>query len=274
MLQQVPSNTAIFLVNFANLPFAARRWTPLIQSGFTQPESSEPGLLLEWFAEDPDLSPDAKCVLSDTTTCTSMYFSQMIFPTVPQTHFIRVRATYKAENSCKYRFGLSVCGRARMTINGQEVVDLWTSKPEKTDETPIFNKFTMERFVDMELEKGSSYDFAIVMTNKKDDTVVGDPGLGGVRLGGHQLLDEEQAIQDAVALAMDVDIPIVMAGLSADWEYEGADRSDLQLPRRQNELVQRVVEANPNTVSRHPLPILDVRAYHILDCSDPSRPAI
>jgi beta-glucosidase len=204
--------------------------------------------VLEWFGEDPTESKHAECVLSDTTTSTIMYFSQMILPNVPQTHFIRIKATYMAEASCKYRFALSVCGRARMMIDGQEVADLWTSKPEKTDETPIFNKFSMEQVVDMELEQGRRYDFEIIMTNKKDDTVVGDPGAGGVRLGGHRLLDEDIAIEQALDLARNVDVPIIIAGLGPDWEYEGADRKDLLLPRRQNELVQRVVEANPNTV--------------------------
>lgn len=227
----------------------ARRWTPLIEGKFTQPNSSKPGLLLEWFGEDPSELPYATPMHSDTTTNTCMYFSQMIFPTVPQVHFIRVKATYTADSSSKYRFGLSVCGRARMRIDSRAVVDLWESKPEKTDETPIFNKFTMERFVDMDLEKGRSYDFEIIMTNKKEEEAVGDPGAGGVRLGAQKILDEEEAIGEAVELAKTVDVPIVMAGLNADWEYEGADRSDLLLPRRQNELVRRVVEANANTVS-------------------------
>jgi beta-glucosidase len=220
----------------------------LIKSGFTQPGSSKPGLLLEWFGENPSLSAQAQCVHSDTTTSTMMYFSQMVIPTVPQIHFIRVKATYTPETSSEYRFGLSVCGRAKMNINGKEVADLWTSKPEKTDDTPIFNKFSMERFINMKLEKGRSYDFEIVFTNKKSDEVIEDPGSAGCRLGGYILLDEDKAVEDAANLAKSVDIPIVMVGLNADWEYEGADRTDLLLPKRQNELVQRVIEANPNTV--------------------------
>lgn len=249
----------------------------MIQSGFTQPQSSNPGLLLEWFGEDPSESEGARCLLSDTTTSTNMYFSQMIFPTIPQTHFIRVRATYTAEMSCKYRFGLSVCGRARMSIDGIDVVDIWKSKPDKTDETPVFNKFTMERFIDMDLEEGRSYDFEIIMTNKKDNAVVGDPGAGGVRLGGHIIIDEDKAINDAVELARNVDVPIIMVGLSDHWEYEGADRTNLLLPRRQNELVQRVVEENPNTVSEktsHPSLSGRIKAYYNSDRSNSSRPAI
>lgn len=177
----------------------------------------------------------------------------MIFPIVLQTHFIRIKETWTAERSCKYRFGFSICSRARINIDGKEVMYIWKSKSEKTDETPVFNKFTMERFVNMDLERGRSYDFEIVMTNKKDDVVVSDPGAGGVRLGRHILLDEDKAIEDAAELARQVDMSIVMVGLGPDLEYEGADRTDLLLPRRQNELVQRAVEANPNTVSKRTL---------------------
>jgi beta-glucosidase len=134
-------------------------------------------------------------------------------------------------------------------IDGKEVIDLWMSQPEKTDETPMFNKYTMERFAYLDVKKGRAYELEILMTNTTGRATVGPPAQGGVRLGGHEVLEEDRAIEDAVNLARSVDIPIVMVGLSSDYEYEGTDRKDLQLPGRQDELIQRVVGANPNTVS-------------------------
>jgi beta-glucosidase len=46
-----------------------------------------------------------------------------------------------------------------------------------------------------------------------------------------------------------VDVPIVIAGLNADYESEAVDRKDLELPPGINELIEKVLEANPNTVS-------------------------
>ena len=52
----------------------------------------------------------------------------------------------------------------------------------------------------------------------------------------------------AVAAAAAADTAIVMVGTNDEWETEGFDREAMDLPGRQNELVERVVAANPNTV--------------------------
>ncbi len=52
----------------------------------------------------------------------------------------------------------------------------------------------------------------------------------------------------AVAAAAAADVAVVVVGTNGEWETEGRDRSTLQLPGRQDELVQRVAAANPRTV--------------------------
>lgn len=208
-----------------------------------------------------------------------MYFSQMKFEEVPAEHFIRVRSTFTSDKSCKYRFGLSVCGRARLTVNGKEVVNQWKSHPEKTDETPMFNKFTMERFAYVDMEQGGTYDLEILMTNTTGKPTVGPPGQGGVRLGGHVVLDEDKSIEEAVELARNVDVPIIMVGLSSDYEYEGTDRMNLLLPGRQNELVEKVARSNPKTASvshqlSHPLRALLWTLIYKIDRGYSSRHAV
>ena len=60
--------------------------------------------------------------------------------------------------------------------------------------------------------------------------------------------DEEDLIEQAVSLAKEVDAVVMVVGTNSDWETEGNDRSTLQLPGDQDELIDRVVKANPNTV--------------------------
>lgn len=55
-------------------------------------------------------------------------------------------------------------------------------------------------------------------------------------------------LENAVQLAKEADVVIAIVGLNADWETEGHDRSTLALPGRTDELVSRVVAANPKTV--------------------------
>ena len=51
----------------------------------------------------------------------------------------------------------------------------------------------------------------------------------------------------AVAAAAAADVAVVMVGTNDEWETEGHDRTTMDLPGRQDELVRRVVAANPNT---------------------------
>lgn len=70
----------------------------------------------------------------------------------------------------------------------------------------------------------------------------------GVRLGGAELLDEDAEMEKAVKLASEADVVVAIVGLNADWETEGYDRTTLALPRRTDELVEKVAKANPKTV--------------------------
>ena len=72
--------------------------------------------------------------------------------------------------------------------------------------------------------------------------------LPGVRLGGAEVVDADEQMENAVKLAAEADVVIAVVGLNADWETEGYDRTTLALPGRTDELVSKVVAANPKTV--------------------------
>ena len=60
--------------------------------------------------------------------------------------------------------------------------------------------------------------------------------------------EEEAEIAAGIQAAAEADAAIVVVGSTAHWETEGADRPNLSLPLRQDELVRRAIEANPHTV--------------------------
>src|SRR5690606_21738531 len=57
-----------------------------------------------------------------------------------------------------------------------------------------------------------------------------------------------QLIDEAVAVARDADVVVLMVGLTGLYESEGFDRDDLNLPRQHERLIAAVCEANPRTV--------------------------
>ena len=58
----------------------------------------------------------------------------------------------------------------------------------------------------------------------------------------------DHRLEQAVEAARRCDAAIIFAGMPEHYETEGVDRPDMELPGRQNELIRRVVEANPKTI--------------------------
>ena len=63
-------------------------------------------------------------------------------------------------------------------------------------------------------------------------------------------LDSAKLVAEAVAAAKSADVVIYVGGLNhhGGYDTEGADRKDIKLPGDQDELIQKVVQANPRTV--------------------------
>jgi beta-glucosidase len=74
-----------------------------------------------------------------------------------------------------------------------------------------------------------------------------DFGHGGFRFSCCKQLCPKTAIEEAEKLARSVDQVVLFAGLSGEWESEGQDRETMDLPPNTDELISRVLKANPNT---------------------------
>jgi len=69
-----------------------------------------------------------------------------------------------------------------------------------------------------------------------------------LRLGVAPAVDDDELIEQAVRSASEADVAVVVVGSADGTESEGYDRQTLALDGRQDELVDRVAAANPNTV--------------------------
>jgi len=55
-------------------------------------------------------------------------------------------------------------------------------------------------------------------------------------------------IQEAVAAAKQADVAVIFAGLTEEYEAEGYDRENMDLPENHNYLIEAVAQVNPNVV--------------------------
>ena len=138
----------------------------------------------------------------------------------------------------------------QLYVDGQLVIDNWT-RQRRGDE--FFTCGSQEEKGVFELKTDTKHAIVVEFCNVRspadgdEDEAIMDSNPG-VRLGGSELVDEDEEMIKAAKLAEEADLVIAVVGLNAEWETESYDRTTLALPRRTDELVHRVTEANPRTI--------------------------
>ncbi|MEE8558450.1 MAG: glycoside hydrolase family 3 C-terminal domain-containing protein [Myxococcota bacterium] len=150
---------------------------------------------------------------------------------------LRLTGDFVPSESDTYVFGLISAGKSRLYIDDRELLDNWTAQ---TPGDAFYGLGSSEQREDVVLEAGRSYRIRI------EYTVEGTP-IGGLKWGAMRKPPAD-AMERAIATAAASEAAVLIVGTSGEWETEGSDRNDMELPGRQKELIERVVEANPNTV--------------------------
>ncbi|MEM7140249.1 MAG: glycoside hydrolase family 3 C-terminal domain-containing protein [Actinomycetota bacterium] len=151
---------------------------------------------------------------------------------------ISVRATF--------RYTAASSGRHRVCPLGFHHTDLFIDDEWVADNAAGFSagvgRHGGEGYVD--LDAGRTYD--IRLEHRPRET---GAWIALVDLGIEPAEDtRERDLLAAVELAAAADTAVVVVGSTSEWESEGGDRHSIDLPNDQNELVERVAAANPNTV--------------------------
>ena len=150
---------------------------------------------------------------------------------------VHVAGSFVPDVTGDWQFGLTAVGAAVVRVNGEVVCDLSTPQTGGA----FFGQGSPEIRGTAALEAGVSCDIELTYPFLRYDM------LRGMMVGAMP-----PATGDSIALAAEAaaaaDVAIVVVGTNDDWETEGEDRIDMDLPGRQDELIERVVAANPNTI--------------------------
>ncbi|KAF8892689.1 glycoside hydrolase family 3 protein [Infundibulicybe gibba] len=230
----------------------AHKYLPTLENNLVTPEGS-PGWLCTFYNHSADGCPAEAVetfVLQDTRVKLNDFLPSGLTPTWT----IRLEGRLTVDRTAPYELGLTVAGRAKLWIDGRLTIDNWT---KQTPGDFFYGQGTVEEKSTVSLIAGKRVDVLVEYTNSPPPDGVDENGerrnaqpalMRGVRLGGCEKIDPEEAIRRAVDLAAQSDIAIIVGGLSPEWESEGFDRLTLGLPGRQDELISKVSQANKKTV--------------------------
>ncbi len=208
---------------------------PAIEPDVVRRADGEPGFAVEYF---DSLDCSGPVVAAGTMEAVNHTWSGPPADGVDLRRFsARLRTTLTPEATAPHLFSLECAGISRLFVDGELVIDNWTN-PVRGDSW--FGFGTREERQQIPLEAGKRVDLVVEYSAGEAR------GFRGLRLGFLPALQGD-LMERAEAAAARCDVAVVVVGLSAEWETEGHDKTDMALPGRQAELIQRVAAANPRT---------------------------
>jgi beta-glucosidase len=153
---------------------------------------------------------------------------------------VRLSAMLTPPVGGEYVFGIDCSGSATVRIDGEELLVL---APEHDRDWSALFRADPRGLARATLESGRPVRLELDFRTHPGPR--GEIGLITLRAFPPA---REDLLRRAVQAASDADVAVVFAGLGEEFESEGFDRSSLELPSEQLELIAAVAAANPATV--------------------------
>jgi beta-glucosidase len=178
-------------------------------------------------------------VSKSVTTTRFIWFGDPVADTTEPPDFgARLCTTMTADVDGPWQFGITSIGDATLIIDGQTVL----SNADAIVGGAFFGMGKSEQVISLNLEAGRAYDIVVTVQRPRAET-----SLSGLHLGV-QRPEFGDPVEEAIALAAQSDLAIIVVGTNDDWECEGWDRDTIDLPGRQDELIEAIARVTKDVV--------------------------
>ena len=168
-----------------------------------------------------------------------VFFGSPAAGEVGDVYSLRAETTFTPLVSGDHLLTLVQAGRARLLLDDEVVLDGFADPPPQGDQ--LFGMGSQEMTAEVHLVEGRTVRLQV------EYSTIGSVVLKGAQIGCRPPVSDD-LLGRAVALAEGADLAVVVVGTTEEWESEGYDRDSLSLPGEQNDLVEAILAANPNTV--------------------------
>jgi beta-glucosidase len=152
----------------------------------------------------------------------------------------RATVAYTVPEDGSYQLSLISAGLSRCLLDGDVIVDAWTGW---TAGQTYFTFGCDEVMATRTLRAGQRCVFTLEFSSASPNPAP----FRALRFGVYKPRDEAD-LAAAVEAARAAEVALVFVGLNGEWDNEGLDRPNIELPHGQNELIRRVAAVNPNTI--------------------------
>jgi len=192
---------------------------------FTDKDEKVNGLTAEYFT-NMNLEGEPDRIIIDSSI-NFMWNDKGPFEDFQKDYFsVRWTGYVKAEKTGSFTFDVGSDDGVRLYIDDEIVINDWN------DHAYLTNSYSKE------LAAGKLYKIKLEYYEKGGGAIV--------KFGWRKPNDE--LIVDAINAAKNSDVAIIFAGTNANYESEGFDRKNLNLPNEQDEFIQKISEVNKNVI--------------------------
>lgn len=212
-------------------------------------EEGKSGVTAKFFREAPGTPGRTvfDTVHSDSSKLFLTDFKSPNLPAGEQLYYVDFEAYYIPEETATYEFGCSCLGTAQIFLDDKLIVDNKTHQVKGEDF--FLGMGTREERALVDLEKGKKYKLRVEYgTSPTSKLETEYQETGGVYFGAEIKVSDEEALLNAINLAKKADKVVLVTGLSKEWESEGFDRPDMNIPGYTDKLIAEVSKVNPQVV--------------------------
>lgn len=150
----------------------------------------------------------------------------------------RMSTIFTPHVSGEWSFSLESVAAARIIIDGAIVLD----NADIPSGGSFFGMGKPETIIKIALEAEREYSFVVEVRHRPIGSA-----LSGLTIGAMGPIDHDQ-LGEAIDLAAKCDVSVVVVGTNDDWESEGWDRDDIDLPGKQDILIHEVAKVSKRTI--------------------------
>jgi beta-glucosidase len=169
-----------------------------------------------------------------------LLFDALPAPLDVETVRYTARAELTPQETGTYTFTLRQAGRARLLVDGEVVLDGFADPPPRGE--AMIGLVSDEIAAEVALTAGEHVMVVVEGTGE------GAPATLRGAVVGLRPPEPDDLIERAAAAAAAADATVVVVGTSDEWESEGSDRTSMDLPGAQDELIARVLDADPDAI--------------------------
>ncbi|MFJ6376209.1 beta-glucosidase [Pseudarthrobacter oxydans] len=222
-------------VTFARGAKVAQGLQPFARTSLHNPVSGVPGMRVSF------LDADGTEISGEDRLASHLIWFGVGIP--EGTAAIRMQTEWTAETAGTHHLGVGTVGCIRLSIDGAEVFSGELEDNTNVLGAALFDPPQSVHMIDAAVGQRLAIEGFYELPLQQDIPLI------AILLGEETVVDDPQAeIQAAVETARASDVAVVVVGTNAAIESEGFDRTDLDLPGHQNDLVEAVAAVNPRTV--------------------------